>query len=380
MVEHDTDLSVPAYVPMLHVAVAAWQLGPEPSGANRRQLSLLRAVASHLLEGERMTILCAPDAPELHPAPGVEVRRVPIPAAPTWRRVLAERRALPGILADIGATVLDLGTLPVPHRLSCPVVLTVHDLRDLTRFRRRPRRLARAALRRSAARVDQLVTPSAFTARALRAALSETAPPITIVPGGVEEAFFRHVIAEPAQPYFLHVGHIEPRKNLAMLLEAYALFLERAPGQPTPPALRLVGRDHGHARALRRRIAQLGLRGRVLLDDSVDERALIDLYGGATAILFPSLYEGFGLPALEALAMGQPLMVSDQGALPEIVGGAARVLPADQPEAWCAALLDAWQTEPTEAQARKRRLRARAFRWDDAGARLLQVWRRAQRL
>jgi glycosyltransferase involved in cell wall biosynthesis len=350
----------------LHVAVAGWLLPLGHSGANRRLRELLRAAAPQLRTGERITLLAPPDVP---PIPGIEVHPIAIPPAPAWRRARAEQRLLPRALAEIGATVLDLATLPVPARLPCPTCLTIHDLRDLGPMRRRPRALARWTLVRSAARAAHLIVPSDFTARELARALA-TLQPITVVRGGVDDAFFAPASPAQAPAYFLHVGHLEPRKNLFLLLDAYARVCARV-GRPAP-ALVLAGADAGSGAALRARADALGLGARVQMRGRIDDHTLRALYAGATAVLLPSLHEGFGLPALEGLAAGVPVLVSDRGALPEVVGPAGVVLPAHDAEAWADAMARVtWS--PGDADAR--RAHARSFRWSDAAARLLHAWR-----
>ena len=130
----------------MRVAVAGWLLSLGPSGARRRLLSLLNAASRRLADGEAIVLL-APAGTET--PPGIELVPTSIPAQPTWRRVLAERRRLPGLLRDLGATVLDLQSLPVPPRLPCSVCLTIHDTRDLGSQRRRARRLSQMVLRQS---------------------------------------------------------------------------------------------------------------------------------------------------------------------------------------------------------------------------------------
>ena len=240
----------------LHVAVAAWTWSEAPSGSNRRLVSLLRALPGLLLPGERVTVLHRPGArPSGTPAelPG---RPVPIPMAPAPWRALQEIRRLPGLLESMRADLLDLATLPVPNHLPCAVCLTLHDLRDLDGFPRRPawlfRRVLRAAARRSAA----IVVPSRFTAARLRARAGPPGVPVTVVPGAVElpEAPGREPPPAPGS-YYLHVGHLEARKNLEVIVRA----LEHLP----EAELRLAGADHGQGPTLRRLARHLGVGDRV---------------------------------------------------------------------------------------------------------------------
>ena len=145
------------------------------------------------------------------------------------------------------------------------------------------------------------------------------------LPGGVGPQFFgypQHQHQESHQPYFLHVGHLERRKNLDMLLAAYAQFVGRQKPGDELPALLCVGADAGEGHRLQQQAGHLHITERVRFLGCVSEPRLMEYYAGCQALLFPSLYEGFGIPALEALAMGKRVLASDCGALPEVVGEA----------------------------------------------------------
>src|SRR5690606_3240385 len=284
-----------------------------------------------LARDEEVVVLHAADRACAWIRPPLRAHAVPFPAAPTTRRVLAEQRGLARELRRIGADVLELGTLPVPRALPARVALTVHDLRDLERAtRRHPAWLARTALRSAARRTAAIVVPSAFTADRLTAVLRGGGPVPRVVPGAVGDAFLDLAPHPPeGRPFFLHVGHLERRKNLALLLAAYARFRDgaRRHGRPCP-ALVLAGRDAGQGQALRRSVRRLGIAADVEVRGVVDEATLLALDAETHALLIPSPHEGFGLPALAALAAGVPAAVSDRGALPEVVGDQGLVLPA----------------------------------------------------
>ncbi len=361
-----------------HFVVSGWTLGTGPSGATRRVLSILRALPGLLEPGERVTVLYSRS--EAPPEVEFRVEPVDVPARPTWLRALAETRRLRRTLEDLGADLLDLGTLPVPKALPCPVALTLHDLRDLhPEFARRPSWIARRVLRGSVTRSRCVIVPSEFTASELRRQLGHVLPPIEVVPNGVDERLLGLEPCEPrGRPYFLHVGHLEARKNLMMLLSAYATFVESA-DEPADelPALVLVGRDAGEARSLHDRAVLLDLTPHVHFEDDVPDDHLLALYTGATAVLVPSRYEGFGLPALEALAAGVPALVADAGALPEVVGSFAQVLPNDDPQAWASAMA-AWRSEPRRPEAIRARKNSVDNRtWTACARGTLEAWRRA---
>lgn len=359
----------------LKVAVAGWLLGQEPSGANRRLMSILRALAPMLAEDEQVTVLHREAYLPADPPGGIRFQPVQIPAGPTLRRIWRERRVLPGVLKRLGATVYEQGFLPVVSSLPCPVSLTVHDLRDLHGWRHRPSSLARIALRRSVRRCGRITVPSRFTEEELREAVGSHLPYVSVIPGGVEPGFTHLDPPSVRRPYLLHVGHLERRKNLMLLLSAYAQFIESTSlEEGRRPELLFVGADHGSLAELRERTALLNLSGMVQFLGTVDEARLRELYVEALAVLFPSLYEGFGLPILEAMASGRPVLVSDRGALPEVAGELGTVLPAEDSDAWARAIeLLAW--EQPDRLGDKRRAHAAKFSWERAASRTLAGWR-----
>jgi len=346
----------------MHVAVAGWLLGPH-SGANRRLLSLLAHVPAFLQAGERVTVLHRPDFAPPH-LDGIGWQSIAIPAAPTWRRLLAERRLLARSLRELGATLLDHGFLLAPD-VPVPVCLLVHDLRAVDGHGRWPRWLARRALRRSLARAALVVAPSAWTAGRLRA-LTPSAT-VVVVHNGVDVPAASDApppFAIPVNGYVLHVGHVEARKNLTVVVDAL-----RSLPMSTRPELWLAGRDAGALAALRTRAGDVVLR----VFGVVADADLGALYRHARTVVVPSAHEGFGLPALEALAHGARVLVSDEGALPEVVGAAGTVLPAGDAAAWARAIA---RTDdgitPTD-----RRQRASSLPWSAAASAQCDAWRRA---
>lgn len=189
----------------------------------------------------------------------------------------------------------------------------------------------------------------------------------------------QRVISGDAGPYLLFVGTIEPRKNLLMLLQAYVEYRHRAGDRAA--TLVLVGaagwRDGGETAE----IARLQALGQLIWLGTVDDALLPMLYNGASAVLLPSRYEGFGLTALEALACGVPVVASNVASLPEVVGDAGLLLPVDESTAWAAALHELLGN----AEMRRRLQeagprRAARFSWSRAATKTLEVYQDALRL
>ena len=176
-------------------------------------------------------------------------------------------------------------------------------------------------------------------------------------------------------PYCLFVGNLEPRKNLARLIEAFALMATRAPAGGTAPQLVLAGTRAWLYSGILSAVAARGVADRVVFTGYVPPGDLPALYAGAACFVFPSVYEGFGLPVLEAMAAGAPVVASRVGAIPEVAGDAALLVDAAQP----AALAEAIEAVLADAGLRARlvergRARARLFSWEATARRTLAVY------
>ncbi|HTQ80846.1 MAG TPA: glycosyltransferase family 1 protein, partial [Thermoanaerobaculia bacterium] len=196
----------------------------------------------------------------------------------------------------------------------------------------------------------------------------------SFVPASPEEvAALRRELAAP-DGYILYIGTLEPRKNVSVLLSAWEILKRETP--ETPPLL-LAGGTGWHSRSLLARIAALSPSG-VRFLGRVEPERLVQLFQGARAFAYPSLYEGFGLPPLEALACGVPTVVSDASSLPEVVGNAALKVPPQDAESLALALKKILN-EPAGAAELSRRgvLRAAGFRWDRAAREMAAVFREA---
>jgi len=168
----------------------------------------------------------------------------------------------------------------------------------------------------------------------------------------------------------LFVGTLEPRKNLSLLIRALSMIKTKIP-------LVMVGwRGWGRSEWLEE-IRAHGLAERVFLAGYVDEATLVSLYSGASVFVYPSLYEGFGLPILEAMACGCPVICSNVSSLPEVAGDAALLIDPQSPEE----LSHALDKVLTDSELRKQMVvrglkRVRRFTWQETAARTLDVFAR----
>jgi glycosyltransferase involved in cell wall biosynthesis len=219
----------------------------------------------------------------------------------------------------------------VPPLCPVPLITTVHD----GSFRRHPRwfPLKHAALLNllvplAISQAERVLTCSEHTRREM-VAFYGTDPGKIVVTPYAADPIYRPMPAEQARlavrerfglrlPYILSVGVLQPRKNLPRLVQAYARIAKEVPQH-----LVLVGKEGWAFEALRRRVAQSGVSSRIHFTGYVADADLPPLYAAADLFVYPSLYEGFGLPPLEAMACGTPVVTSNTSSLPEVVGDAA---------------------------------------------------------
>jgi glycosyltransferase involved in cell wall biosynthesis len=172
--------------------------------------------------------------------------------------------------------------------------------------------------------------------------------------------------------YLLTLGSFHPRKNLPALVEAYDRFRSRHPEKVT---LLVAGRGGRDSSRLLSRILRSPFRKDILLAGYVPREDLPALYAGADLLVFPSRYEGFGIPALEAMAVGTPVLVSDLPIFQEVCGEAALRFDPRDPDSMAEGIARSLQEEPGRAERIRRGAeRARGFRWEDSARRLRDLF------
>lgn len=281
---------------------------------------------------------------------------------------------------------LDLLHVPhyvLPRGVGCPVVVTVHDLIHWRLPRSRLHALyCRRMLASVRSRAQVVLTPSESVARDLSELAGFSRERVQVVPNGlsagfdeeVDETFVRAFCRRLGLegPYVLNVTNGLPHKGLEELLEAVAPI----------DGLALVLAGFGSSRpAVERRIRDSRIDPeRVHVLGGVSERELGLAYRGARVVAVPSRLEGFGLPALEAMAAGAPVVVTDAGGLPEVVGDAGTIVPAESVASLRAALYRiAFEIDPEERESliRRGRSRARLFSWERTARETLAAYERA---
>jgi len=318
------------------------------------------------------------------------VRILPIPEShrPAIRNILWHQRHLPSIARQEGWDVLHV---PSYRRLlwrhPCPLAATIHDLAPFrVSGKYDPLRMfyGRVVLRRLAQRQDAIIAISENTAADIRSCFLVPESRLRVIHNGLDHHRFH--LGDPTaakatvqqrfgldQPYFLYVSRLEhPAKNHVRLIAAYDSF-RKATGLPW--LLAFGGSDWHGAESIRAASAASPFALDIRFLGFIADAELPDLYRAAGAFVYPSLYEGFGFPPVEAMACGCPVISSTRGALAEVVADAAECIdPLDVPD-----LDTALRTLATD-ETRRRQLvtagltNARRFQWDVCAQATLDVW------
>jgi glycosyltransferase involved in cell wall biosynthesis len=338
-------------------------LASPAAGVRRYASELFGALAA--LDHD-LTIV-AVGAPETTPLPP-RVERAPgaasLPTNAGWM--------LTGLPRAARQARLDLFHAPaytVPFAGPRPLAVTIHDVSyerhpEWYPYRRDP--IRRAFYRRSARVADRVITDSIFSKTEIAAAYGLHPESIDVVPLAPAAVFSQG----PAIPlpsnipkrYVLHVGDLHVRRNLAVVVRAMAIVRCRR-RELGDVGLVLAGAERGVFDALHTTETTNGAPP-MTFTGQADERLLLALYRSAAALVYPSRYEGFGLPLLEAMACGVPVIASRTSCIPEVTGGAAVLLDPDDDEGWSAALERVLDDEAYAAGLRQAgRQRASGFSW-----------------
>lgn len=320
-----------------HVVIDALQVHERPTGVALASLEYLAELAKKD-RGFRFTVLVSqPDLFEF--LIGVDAWRV-VPCVEAGggvlRKAIFTQWGLPRLLAQLEADLLHSLQFVTPLRAPCPVVATVHDM--AWRLHRstieQPRRsYYRFLVPRCLAKAAAIVTNSDATAQDVGRCLPGLAARVSATPFGTPTWLAPYCTGERDKratnhrPYFLFVGTLEPRKNLVNLLAAFAEFLivakKELPDSSDLPRLVLAGTNGWQMTDIEAAISDFAFPEQLIRLGYQEREQLASLYAGALALVFPSLYEGFGLPILEAMSMNLPVMTSARGAMAEVAGEAA---------------------------------------------------------
>jgi glycosyltransferase involved in cell wall biosynthesis len=315
----------------------------------------------------------------------VTLRRSRMDTESPLKRILWEQTVQPFALASGGLDLYHALAFVAPFALNLPSVVTIYDLSFIHYPERLPaaRRLyLRAFTGLTCRRARRVIAISQSTARDLVETLHVPADKIDVAAPGCDPAVFRPLPAEQIAAFrrtknlpdrfWLFIGTLEPRKNLLVLLEAYAAL-----PQPRPPLI--IGGGKGwNYEPIFAAVERHNLGQSVQFVGFIPSEDLPIWYNCAEVFIYPSVFEGFGLPVLEAMACGTPVIISDASSLPEVAGEAGLCVPPQDVGRWTEALRQARDDDAWRSAARQRGLlEAARYTWHNTALQTVESYRKA---
>lgn len=367
----------------LNAHLLSGQKGYRTAGIHGYIYNTLAQIAHVAPEDWRFTAMVGAGNP--HYFDGITMRHAPWNTESPLRRIVWEQTIQPWRLG--GFDLYHAMTFVSPLVLNRPSVVTVYDLsfmrypEVLSTARRLYLRLFTALSCRRAARVIGI---SESTARDVRDLLNIPQAKIDVALGGYDTATYTPLSPNTVgdfkrknglpDRFWLFVGTLEPRKNLVTLLDAYARLKTR-------PPLVIAGGKGWLYEEIFERVARYNLAGEVHFPGFLPAEDLPLWYNSAEVFVYPSVFEGFGLPVLEAMACGTPVIVSDASSLPEVAGNAGLCIPPHDVDAWADALHRAYIDAAWRESATARGLaEAKRFTWRHTAESTIQSYRRAVKI
>ncbi len=283
----------------------------------------------------------------------------------------------------------------IPPGVQGKKIVTIHDMAFKVypeTVRKKTAVFLKLGLKKSIRRADHIITDSEFSKAEIQRFFSVAPEKITVVPCGVDTEYFHsnyddrlkkqvrdkyHIYSEQ---YLLFLGNVEPRKNLQRLVRAYRGYIDKLlaqrPEAPIPPLVIAGGKGWLYDEIFEE-VQQSAYEKQYIFTGYIEEEDLPILMAGAALFCFPSLYEGFGMPPLEAMACGTPVLTSDGSSLAEVVGDAAyTVNPLDEQQI-ADGIWDMMESEELRRQYQRKGIeRAKKFSWEEAAEKLYQVYQK----
>jgi glycosyltransferase involved in cell wall biosynthesis len=368
----------------MRIGIDLTALPERPVGAGRYMIHLVRALAE-MAEGDDLLIFAQPHARQwidLPSSPGLKL--VLAPEMSPSRRLFWEQTSLPRLVQRAGLDLLHSPHYTRPYFLSCASVVTLHDMTfflfpHLHTIARRF--FFPIAIRLSVQRADRLIAVSESTRRDAMRILNIPPAKIFTTLLGVSPDFRK--VSDPnileavrqryhlPEEFILSVGTIEPRKNLLFMLNAYSSLSRK---QACPPLV-IVGPTGWQFGPIFQRINQDGLRGKVQLTGYISDLDLPIVYNLAKVLIYPSQYEGFGLPPLEAMACGTPVITTNVSAMPEYIDDAGILISPQDEDALIDALNEILSRPDLQQRLSCQGLaRASKFTWKQTAQETLKVY------
>jgi len=317
--------------------------------------------------------------------PGIHTCLSPLPTERPWVRIFWEQTLQPWALRRCNVALVHGLAFALPVVAPCPMIVTVYDLsffRLPQYFRPWNRLYLKFITRHSVRRAAIVIAISQSTKREIMDILGIPGAKIHVIPPGKNPVFrpvedreavtdFRRRRDLPDRMIF-YLGTLEPRKNLVVLLRAYARLRAM---KPSAPALVIGGAKGWYYEQIYATVEQLGLTGKVLLPGYIPTDELLWWYNAADCFVYPSLYEGFGMPVVEAMACGTPVVTSNVTSLPEVVGNAGLTVSPTSAEQLAQAMSKALYDSTWRESAHDLGIqRAAQFSWLEAAKQTTQLY------
>ncbi|MFZ2657858.1 MAG: glycosyltransferase family 1 protein [Victivallales bacterium] len=369
----------------MRVAYNAILLGNYFSGVEITISTLAAMLAREM--GDDLHIFLNSRGKDYFSFPDASCHYVDLPCNCRLSRIAWEHFVLPGQVRNLGCDLLHCPGYIAPYRASCPTVVTIHDAIALLQpklCKITNQLYYRALMGRSVRQAAQVIVPSIVVKEQLVKLFGISPGKINVVPFAPASAFKKVddavLLAKVREKYglpekfVLSLCNHEPKKNIAGVIRAFAAFKDKVDGYK----LVLAGRNAWGADEQAGIIRELDLAGDVILPGFIPFADLPAVYSLAGVFLFPSLDEGFGIPVLEAMSCGTPVVCSDRGALPETTAGAAVCVPPDDMGGMAEALANfAENTGMRSDFIEKGIKRTRELSWEKTTRATLEVYRKA---
>ena len=369
----------------MHIAVNGWFWHQAHTGSGQYVRRLAHTLSALRIDVELTVLLASGSNPDQERiAPNLSLLHYPMRKGPLGK-VRWEQLVVPRLAREIDADLLHVPYWAPPMRTSLPTVVTIHDLIPLLLpdYRGDARVRMYTALVKAASASSDLVLTDSYAARNdILAHLSVDADRVRVVHLAVDRAYTPRPSPNDerildrwqlSQPYILYLGGFDVRKNIKTAIQAFTRVSEAVESVTFVIAGKLPGVENRLFADPRKQAARAGIsQDRIKFLGYVEETAKPALYRGARVFVFPSTYEGFGLPPLEALSCGVPVVGGDLSSLPEVVGRAGILLPPDDADGIAGAIIQLLiDDDAVNALKQEAREQARRFSWE-ATAR--QTW------